>query len=279
MYKYISVVVSTYNSPKWLENVLIGYNCQNYRFFELIIADDGSSQETFDLIEKYRSICFFNIQHVWHEDDGFRKTEILNKALLKANYDYVIFSDGDCIPRIDFVETHFKNRELGYFLSGGYHKLSMEISNSLTHNDIISGKCFDLKILKERGMKSSFKNNKLTNNTINSFFLNLLTPTKPTWNGHNASGWKQDILDINGFDEQMKYGGEDLEMGIRLNNNGIQSKQIRYSAICVHLDHSRGYVNQKDLYNNRRIKLHTIATKSTWTDHGIVKKELLQMSS
>ncbi len=279
MYKYISVVVSTYNSPKWLENVLIGYNCQNYRFFELIIADDGSSQETFDLIEKYRSICFFNIQHVWHEDDGFRKTEILNKALLKAKYDYVIFSDGDCIPRIDFVETHFKNRELGYFLSGGYHKLSMEISNSLTHNDIISGKCFDLKILKERGMKSSFKNNKLTNNTLNSFFLNLLTPTKPTWNGHNASGWKQDILDINGFDEQMKYGGEDLEMGIRLNNNGIQSKQIRYSAICVHLDHSRGYVNQKDLDNNRRIKLNTIATKSTWTEHGIVKKELLQMSS
>lgn len=279
MYKYISVVVSTYNSPKWLENVLIGYNCQNYRFFELIIADDGSSQETFDLIEKYRSICFFNIQHVWHEDDGFRKTEILNKALLKAKYDYVIFSDGDCIPRIDFVETHFKNRELGYFLSGGYHKLSMEISNSLTHNDIISGKCFDLKILKERGMKSSFKNNKLTNNTLNSFFLNLLTPTKPTWNGHNASGWKQDILDINGFDEQMKYGGEDLEMGIRLNNNGIKSKQIRYSAICVHLDHSRGYVNQKDLDNNRRIKLNTIATKSTWTEHGIVKKELLQMSS
>lgn len=271
MYKYISIIVSTYNSPKWLENVLIGYNCQNYRFFELIIADDGSSKETFDLIEKYRSICFFTIQHVWHEDDGFRKTEILNKALLKANYEYVIFSDGDCIPRIDFVETHFKNRELGYFLSGGYHKLSMDISNSLTHKDIISGKCFDIKSLKDRGMKNSFKNNKLTNSSINSFFLNSFTPTKPTWNGHNASGWKKDILNVNGFDELMKYGGEDLEMGIRLNNNGINSKQIRYSAICVHLDHSRGYVNQKDLECNKKIKENTIAKKVTWTRFGIEK--------
>jgi hypothetical protein len=69
----------------------------------------------------------------------------------------------------------------------------------------------------------------------------------------------------------MKYGGEDLEMGIRLNNNGIMSKQIRYSAICVHLDHSRGYVNEIDLENNKRIKENTIANKVTWTKFGIVK--------
>jgi hypothetical protein len=73
--------------------------------------------------------------------------------------------------------------------------------------------------------------------------LNAVTPTKATWNGHNASCWKEELLAINGFNHEMQYGGEDRELGERLINNGLKSVQIRYSAICVHLDHARGYVS------------------------------------
>ena len=81
-----------------------------------------------------------------------------------------------------------------------------------------------------------------------------MTPTNASWNGHNASGWKKDIMAINGFDERMQYGGQDRELGERLFNYGIKSKQIRYSAICVHLDHPRSYKTKESIDKNLEIR-------------------------
>lgn len=266
-----SIIISTYNSPEWLAKVLHGYNNQTYRQFEIVIADDGSSQDTFNLIENISKEVFYNIVHVWHEDDGFQKTKILNKAIIKCSTPYIIMSDGDCIPRADFVEQHVKYRQEGYFLSGGYFKLPMHISKAITKEDIYSGNCFDLSWLNGHGLAASFKNNKLTTSHFKAWFLNKVTPTKATWNGHNASGWKKDIVEVNGFDERMQYGGEDRELGERMMNNGIKPIQLRYTAICVHLDHSRGYVNEDALQKNRAIRNVTKAEQKTWTDFGIVK--------
>lgn len=267
----ISVVLSTYNQPEWLERVLYGYNCQNIKDFEVIIADDGSGQKTRDLIERLRPGLFYPLKHVWHEDNGFQKCEILNKAILASETDYLLFSDGDCVPRYDFVEQHLKFRKANHFLSGGYHKLSMETSLAISNEDVCSAKCFDVKWLKEHGMKSSFKNNKLNSYGFKSWFLNTLTPTKATWNGHNASGWKKDILAANGFDERMEYGGEDREMGERLMNAGIRPIQIRYTAVTIHLDHKRGYVRQEALDRNKALRKETAIQKSIKTKYGILK--------
>ena len=272
MKKNISVIISTYNSPKWLKKVFLGYNTQTYRNFELIIADDGSSQETFDLIEAMKEEVFYSINHVWHEDIGFRKTIILNKALLVSTTDYIIMSDGDCIPREDFIEKHVFFREEGYFLSGGYHKIPLAASKKINKEDIYSGECFNVSWLKKNEMGFSFKNSKLKIKGFMNYLLNKFTPTTTSWNGHNASGWKKDMIEINGFDERMQYGGEDREFGERLLNNGIQSKQIRYSAICLHLDHPRGYVKPEMLEKNAQIRQKTNKSKSKWTDFGILKK-------
>lgn len=266
-----SIIISTYNSPEWLEKVLIGYNNQTYRQFEIVIADDGSNQETIDLIAKINNEVFYNIVHVWHEDNGFQKSQILNKAIVKCSTPYIIMSDGDCIPRTDFVEVHVKEREKGYFLSGGYFMLPMDISKSISNENIMAGDCFDVKWLKSEGLKSSFKNNKLNSKGFKSWFLNTITPTNASWNGHNASGWKEDILEINGFDERMQYGGQDRELGERLMNLGIKSKQIRYSAICVHLDHKRGYKNKESIEKNQQIRKHTRDAKVIKSPYGIEK--------
>jgi glycosyltransferase involved in cell wall biosynthesis len=273
MNKEISVIISTYNSPDWLTKVLYGYNTQTYRNFEVIIADDGSDERTKACIDAIKKEVFFDIVHVWHKDDGFQKTKILNKAILAISTDYILMSDGDCIPREDFIEQHIKHREIGFFLSGGYYKLPLDLSKQITQNDIYSGKCFDIDWLLENGIRVSFKNNKLIASGLKSWLLNLLTPTTPSWNGHNASGWKEDVLAVNGFDERMQYGGEDREFGERLLNNGVNSKQIRYSTVCIHLDHARGYVKPEMIEKNFQIRKETKDLKKTWTDFGIVVKE------
>src|SRR5688572_30522466 len=102
----VSVIISTYNNPAWLQKVIWGYECQTYKDFELIIADDGSWRPTKELVEKFQRESSLNIKYVWHPDNGFQKSAILNQAILVSSTEYLIFSDGDCIPRKDFVEIH-----------------------------------------------------------------------------------------------------------------------------------------------------------------------------
>lgn len=260
----VSVIITTYNAVEWLQKVLIGYSVQTECDFEIVIADDGSTYETKELLDQFSNKFKYPIVHVWHEDQGFQKTKILNKAILKSNSDYLIFTDGDCIPRRDFIEMHLKNREIGFFLSGGYFKLPLFISKLISENDIINSNCFNLIWLRKNGFKLNFKSLKLTNNNYIAQFMNWVTPTKRSWNGHNSSCWKNDIIAVNGFNNEMQYGGEDREMGERMFNNGMLSKQIRYSAICVHLDHSRGYSSPEIWKKNNKIRAYN-------KKHAIVK--------
>lgn len=267
----ISIIISTYNSPEWLQKVLWGFEVQTNKNFEVIIADDGSKEDTRLMIEDMKQHVSYTIKHVWHEDNGFQKTKILNEALKVCETPYVIMTDGDCIPLPNFVEIHDTLKAPHRFLSGGYHKLSMDVSKKISKDDILSLRCFDVQWLMKNGMKSSFKNNKITAKGWKSSLLNAITPTTPSWNGHNSSGWLKDILAVNGFDERMEYGGEDRELGERLENFGIKGKQIRYSTTCLHLDHARGYVNEKALAINKEIREQTARTKSIWTQYGIKK--------
>lgn len=267
----VSVVISTYNQPEWLQKVLIGYQCQSETRFEVIIADDGSTEETALLVQKFAKQSFFDIKHVWQEDDGFRKTRILNKAIQQTTTDYLLFTDGDCIPRRDFVSVHLSKRKQGWFLSGGYFKLPQNISKQIDVEDIKSQRCFNANWLLEQGLKKSFKLNKLTASGIKEKLLNRFTPTKATWDGMNVSGWKKDVIEANGFDERMQYGGEDRELGERLFNAGIKAKQIRYSAICLHLFHDRSYVAQEMIDRNKEIRKETQKKKLTKTRYGINK--------
>ncbi len=265
----LSVIISTYNAVDWLEKVLWGYAQQTLVAFELIVADDGSGPETKAVLRRIEKKLKLNIKHVWQPDNGFQKSRILNKALLACTTNYVVMSDGDCIPRADFLEVHFNHRKPGCFLSGGYFKLPFSISNQITEEDVVSQSCFDLEWLKKLGLPLQFKNNKLKATEVCQSLLNRITPTKATWNGHNASGWKADLLTVNGFDERMQYGGQDRELGERLVNLGVRPIQIRYSAICVHLDHKRGYATPESIAKNNKIRRQTRFGKKVWTTHGI----------
>jgi hypothetical protein len=145
----------------------------------------------------------------------------------------------------------------------------MDVSRKITRDDIESGRATDPQWLRGQGMTGCGKLRLLTVNRFAGFLLDAITTTRPTFNGHNASAWKADLIRINGFDERMQYGGLDRELGERLVNAGIRGKQIRHRAGCVHLDHSRGYENAETWQRNREIRQSTRRTGRPSTDYGI----------
>lgn len=267
----ISVIISTYNQPKWLEKTLWGYQFQTFHDFEIVIADDGSGEETQEIIAKAQNESNFPIKHAWHEDNGFQKTIILNKATLLTKHDYLVFTDGDCIPRHDFLATHMKYACAGRFLSGGYCKLPLELSRSISKDDIQTGKAFDVRWLKQQGKLSGSSKRKLSLSSPMSKFADFITTTKPTWNGCNSSTWRKHIIDVNGHNEEMQYGGQDREMGERLLNLGLKPIHIRHQAILLHLDHKRGYKTQESIDKNLKVRAETKKSGITVTPYGINK--------
>lgn len=263
----VGVIISTYNNPRWLEKTLWGYTCQTRPADEIVIADDGSTDETWRLIDSFKDQL--PIKHVWHEDQGFRKSRILNTALLEAKADYLIFTDQDCIPRADFIATHLRYAHQGYFLSGGYFRLPMDISLAITLEDISSGNAFFLHWLRERGLKLNIKCLKLLGKDYVARIMNTITPANATWNGCNASALRTDLLAVNGFNEEMHYGGQDRELGERLRNNGLRPIQIRFSAIALHLDHKRPYKTRESVEKNRQIIQDTRHSGIIETPYGI----------
>ena len=269
----ISVIVSTYNAEEWLEKVLIGYSNQTYNDFELIVADDGSRPSTKNLIDSFIADYPVPLRHIWHEDLGYRRQEILNVAIVEAANEYIIMTDGDCIPRKDFVEVHAQQAEKGKFLSGGYCKLPMKTSKLISKNDILSQNCFDVKWLNNIE-KLDFSNTlTLGSDGFTATFLDIISPTTPSFNNCNSSGYKEDMIAINGYDERMKYGGPDREFGERLENYGVKGKQIRHKAIVLHLDHARGYKTPESLAANLAIRKEVRRNKIKWTPFGIKKEE------
>ena len=234
------------------------------------MVDDGSRDDTRAVIDRVRPQLPYRLRHFWQPDEGYQKCKGMNRGILLAESDYLIFTDGDCIPHPEFVARHLQLRERGRYLTGGYSKLPLELSHKITKDDILAGRATDYGWLKANGLKRHTLKLRVKNETLRSL-LNALTPVKPRLHGHNASVWKEDAIKVNGWDERMQYGGQDLELGERLTNLGITGKTIRYSAICVHLEHKRGYMKPEMRQKNDLIRAETRDRKLAYTPHGIDK--------
>lgn len=280
----LSVILSTYDAPNELERTLWGYSSQTCKAFEVVVADDGSGPETRDRLERLRASTGLAISHVWQEDDGFRKCRILNRSIVEARGDYLILSDGDCIPRDDFVGTHARLARRGFFVSGGRVRLSSAVGSRIEREDVLDGSLFELPWLDERGALARARDgSKLTRSPRHAEWLDRLTTTRATWNGHNAAAWKADLLRVNGFDERMTYPVEDRELGERLRNAGIRPVQARHRAVCAHVEHDRPWLDPAAQATNERLRAETrgaprplrifrgFGRGRDWTEHGIRK--------
>ena len=265
----VSVIVSTYNKVEWLEKVLWGYTQQDFRDFELVIADDGSAEETKDLILGFAHESDFPIRHIWHPDEGYRRSLILNAAVLASKGDYLVFSDGDCIPRRDFVRTHVEEAEPGRFLSGGSVYLSMTVSRGITKDDVATGRFADPGWLRAKGQELGRHRLRLLPGDWRAVVLDSLTTTNPTWNLNNASTWREWVFAVNGMETEMQYGGADRALGSRLENLGLRGKLTRFRAVLLHLDHKRPYKTRDSIEKNKGIRRRIVEDGETRARDGL----------
>lgn len=242
MYKpKASVIISIYNKFDFFERVLAGFEKQSIQDFEVILADDGSHEQTVEAIRRYQQQASITLRHLWHEDKGFRKTRIMNKAVVAAAADYLIFVDGDCIPHPRFVEEHLAHASPGVVACGRRANLSQKLSDWLTAEKIRGGaleKAFSLKLLADSITGKSRDAEKAI--YIRNSPLKPLFPQKfRGLLGCNFSLYKKDLLDINGFDERYEApaAGEDTDPEYRLGWAGKKFISVKNYAIQYHLYH------------------------------------------
>jgi glycosyltransferase involved in cell wall biosynthesis len=256
-----SIIITTYNNPSALQKVLDGFLFQTINPYEIIIADDGSENNTALTVKNFSAIAPFPVIHVWQEDRGFRLAKIRNEAIKKAVSEYLIVLDGDCIPNKHFVFDHITLAEQGFFVQGKRVLLSEKIS-VLFGADNANSYSAMLKMLPFMSNRHhilripifpSFKNKKLHG-----------------IKGCNMGFWKDDLIAVNGFNEDfISWGREDSELAVRLFKYGLKRKGHLFRAVCFHLWHPSH--SRQTLQINDRILEETIKGNDYFCANGIIK--------
>lgn len=233
----ISVIVTTYNRPDALRAVLRGLLAQDDRNFEALVADDGSRDDTRSLVESTAAGAPLSLSHVWQDDRGFRAGAARNRAAARARGDYLLFLDGDCVPRRDFIGRHRRLAERGWMVAGN----RILLSESFTQEVLASGEPIHAwtprkwRMAKARGA---------INRTLPLLHIALGPLRKAAarrWQRVrtcNLGLWADDFRAVNGFDEAFEgWGFEDSDLAVRLLNSGVRRKEGAFATGVLHLWH------------------------------------------
>ncbi|MBV9555959.1 MAG: glycosyltransferase family 2 protein [Pseudolabrys sp.] len=245
----ISIIVTTYNREDALDAVLRALRSQTDRDFEIVVADDGSGPATAAVVETWRA-HFLQLLHVRHEDQGFRAAEIRNRAVLASHGWYVVFLDGDCIPRPNFVAAHRALAEQGWFVSGNRVLLSPALTLDVLQR----------KLTPETWPLSRWLAQRLAGG-INRTAALLGLPLGPLrklqprrWRGirsANLAIWRADLDRVDGFDTDYRgWGKEDSDIVVRLLRAGVRRKDGNFATGVLHLWHAEA--PRTDLAANER---------------------------
>lgn len=256
-----ALLISTYNWPKALDLILKSVLKQSQFPDEILIADDGSKKDTRSLIESYQNRNVIPIKHVWQEDEGFRKSLILNKTIASSSADYIIQIDGDCIIHKDFVKDHLSRAEARVFLYGSRVNIKKRSVSAIFEKKIHQFSFLSGYIGKRsRNLRIPFLRDRFKPSPLFSAKVR----------GCNISYWRKDFLEVNGYNEDMEgWGREDSEFVLRMLNNNIQGKRLRYGGILYHIYHKIS--SNYNFEDNDKIQYKTIQEKLVWCENGVSK--------
>lgn len=260
----LSLIIAVYKRVDFLEKVFLSLQNQTMKDFEIVVADDGSGPEISSLISTYSPSFSFPIRHVWHQDSGFRKTVIANRAVCEAQSRYLVFIDGDCVLHHRFLESHFRHRRAGTALAGRRVMLDRDSTERLTNEDIATRRI-------ERPWfwwrKCTAGDRKHGLYVPGLFCVGNTLKRRYSMYGSNFSVFKEDYFAVNGYDENIIGRGiEDDNLRERLKLNGVKIRTVTREAIQFHLYHDFDPVPHRP-----EVIQEFCYPKYPWTAHGIVK--------
>mgnify|MGYP001281105870 CR=1 FL=1 len=259
-----SLIIATYNWPQALNLCLKSVLQQTMLPAEVLIADDGSREDTADLIKEYQKNFPVPLRHIWHPDEGFRLAAIRNKAIVAANEDYIIQIDGDLILHPQFVADHLEMKRAGYFVAGSRVMLSEKVSKKLLDNNSIDLKIFGDQKLIINGMRSRFLRRILADR------YKIKGRHKYYVKGCNMAFFKRDLIRVNGYNEAFKgWGSEDRELATRLINAGVKKQSIKMGAVCYHLYHK--LTSKHNALQNQALMREAVEKGITEAEDGLKK--------
>jgi glycosyltransferase involved in cell wall biosynthesis len=260
-YPSCALIATTYNWPEALELILLSVLNQTVFPNEVIIADDGSREDTKQLIDDFKKKFPVPLIHVWHEDNGFQKTKILNKAIAAAQSDYIIQIDGDIIINKNFIKDHLTHAQKGQFLFGSRVNIKKVFLKELFIKKKIYFNFFS------KGIKKRFRTIRIP---IYTNFIKQNHVVSSKLRGCNMSFWKDDIIKINGYNEKfIGWGCDDYELGYRLHSYGIAGRRLKFSGIVYHIFHPE--LSKSNTANNEIIQKETFDKKLFFINDGINK--------
>ncbi len=260
--KKVTLLISTYNWKDALRLCLLSASQQTVMPDEIVVADDGSTEDTRELIDSFREVITVPIIHVWQEDDGFRLSAIRNKAIAQSTGDYIIQIDGDVIMERHFVEDHIKISQKGYFICGSRTKIGPLVTNRLL-TDI----SLKINILE---YKPAFVLNGVRSKMLRNYLAERYAKDIGHMRGCNLAFWRSDIVSVNGYNEDLKqWGHEDSEMAYRLHFLGVKKKALKMGGIVYHLWHRESCRESEHFHIDALNKVK--ANRLTQCENGINK--------
>ncbi|CAH2030478.1 glycosyltransferase family 2 protein [Trichlorobacter ammonificans] len=257
----LAVIISTYNSPDYLRRVLAAYALQTVYPDELLVADDGSTDETAQVIAEFTAQAPFPVRHVWHEDRGFRLAEIRNRAIAAASADYLVFSDGDCIPHPCFVQDHLRLARTGWFATGKRMLVGRELSPAFCWSGSLEAA--------KQCLHGSLSGG---HHLLRLPWLVHERKGVMGLRGCNMAAYRSDMLAVNGYNEKIVgWGREDSELVARLFAYGLRRREAPFAAIVFHLWHPEN--SRTNLQENDRLLQEALASGSYRCACGIHKDE------
>ena len=229
----LSVVVSTYERPMHLHRCLASLSNQTLdkRRFEIIVADDGSRDETHDVVETFRRSIDIPVTFSTQKNLGFRKARAVNRALHLIRSPYVVLTDGDCIFPPDHLDTHLRVRQQRVVWAGNSVFLDRETSEAIDVQSVNSGTWQEL-VPKRLPRAQMLVHQKA------KFYQAIRHGTKPKLVGNNIGVWRNQLLSVNGFDQSYQgWGCEDDDLGLRLRLRKNRIKSLLGHTHAYHLWH------------------------------------------
>ncbi len=263
----ISLIITTYNRPDALSTVVEACFAQDDQNFEIIIADDGSTNNTRETVAALQASSPVPLKHVWQEDIGFRAARARNLGTLAAQGEYIIFIDGDCVPQKDFVANHRRLAKRGYVVTGSRVLLSEAYTRRVLdqHLDIQQ-----LGALEKLKLYLAGNANKFLQTMLHLPDLGRESK-RFTWRrikSCNMAAWRSDLDLVNGFDESFTgWGHEDSDLVLRLFNAGVLRKSGAFATEVYHLWHREAKRDQES--SNRSVVLQRAIDKTTQAVTGL----------